>query len=142
MSKIKILVADDEAEIRDLLRLYLENSGYDVLEAADGLEALHMRMAEQGQLRAAFAGGIRQRRKLPLDAKEMAVRRKDPHAVKFQRQHLRDGGGIVTVAGDVIKVRVLIREGEVLRIAQVVAQVDDRVRGFLFYGFAYHVCCH
>ena len=35
-----ILVADDEAEIRDLLRLYLENSGYDVLEAADGLEAL------------------------------------------------------------------------------------------------------
>lgn len=35
-----ILIADDEAEIRDLLRLYLENSGYDVLEAADGLEAL------------------------------------------------------------------------------------------------------
>lgn len=38
--KYVILVADDEAEIRDLLRLYLENSGYDVLEAADGLEAL------------------------------------------------------------------------------------------------------
>lgn len=35
-----ILIADDETEIRDLLRLYLENSGYDVLEAADGLEAL------------------------------------------------------------------------------------------------------
>lgn len=38
--KYVILIADDEAEIRDLLRLYLENSGYDVLEAADGLEAL------------------------------------------------------------------------------------------------------
>lgn len=38
--KYVILVADDEAEIRDLLRIYLENSGYDVLEAADGLEAL------------------------------------------------------------------------------------------------------
>ena len=37
--KYVILIADDEAEIRDLLRLYLENSGYDVLEAADGLEA-------------------------------------------------------------------------------------------------------
>ena len=38
--KYVILIADDEAEIRDLLRLYLENNGYDVLEAADGLEAL------------------------------------------------------------------------------------------------------
>ena len=37
-----ILIADDEAEIRDLLRLYLGNSGYIVLEAADGLEALEI----------------------------------------------------------------------------------------------------
>lgn len=36
----KILIADDEAEIRDLLRLYLEKEGYEVLEAADGEEAL------------------------------------------------------------------------------------------------------
>ncbi len=35
----KILIADDEAEIRDLLRLYLEKEGYEILEAADGLEA-------------------------------------------------------------------------------------------------------
>ena len=40
--KYVILIADDEAEIRDLLRLYLENSGYDVLEAADGLEAMEI----------------------------------------------------------------------------------------------------
>ena len=32
----KILIADDEAEIRDLLKLYLENEGYAVIEAADG----------------------------------------------------------------------------------------------------------
>ena len=32
----KILVADDEAEIRDLLHLYLEKDGYEVVEAADG----------------------------------------------------------------------------------------------------------
>ena len=36
----KILVADDEKEIRDLLRLYLEKDGYEVLEASDGMEAL------------------------------------------------------------------------------------------------------
>lgn len=36
----KILIADDEPEIRDLLRLYLEKDGYDVLEAADGAQAL------------------------------------------------------------------------------------------------------
>lgn len=36
----KILVADDEAEIRELLRLYLEKDGYEVIEAADGAKAL------------------------------------------------------------------------------------------------------
>ena len=36
----KILVADDEAEIRDLLHLYLEKDGYEVIEAADGAQAL------------------------------------------------------------------------------------------------------
>lgn len=38
----KILVADDEAEIRDVLRLYLEKEGYEVVEAADGLEAVRL----------------------------------------------------------------------------------------------------
>lgn len=36
----RILVADDEKEIRELLRLYLENAGYTVLQAKDGEEAL------------------------------------------------------------------------------------------------------
>ena len=35
-----ILVADDEKEIRELLRLYLENSGYKVVEAEDGQQAM------------------------------------------------------------------------------------------------------
>ena len=35
-----ILIADDEAEIRNLLRLYLENEGYRVIEAENGLLAL------------------------------------------------------------------------------------------------------
>ena len=88
----------------------------------------------EANLRAAFAGGIRQRRELPLDAEEMAVRRKDPHAVKFQRQHLRDGGGIVAVAGHIIEIRFLTGEGQILRIGQMVAQMHNRVRVFFFYG--------
>lgn len=36
----KVLIADDEAEIRQLLRLYLEKDGYEVIEAAGGSEAL------------------------------------------------------------------------------------------------------
>ena len=36
----RILIADDEAEIRDLLRLYLEKDGYEVLEAAAGLATM------------------------------------------------------------------------------------------------------
>lgn len=35
-----ILIADDEADIRALLKILLEKDGYRVLEAADGLEAL------------------------------------------------------------------------------------------------------
>ena len=37
-----ILIADDEAEIRELLRLYLENENYTVLEAADGPETIRL----------------------------------------------------------------------------------------------------
>lgn len=36
----KILVADDEKEIRNLLRLYLENEGFKIIEAADGVEVM------------------------------------------------------------------------------------------------------
>ena len=46
----KILVADDEAEIRDLLRLYLEKDGYEVFEAADGIEALTVLKQEKPDL--------------------------------------------------------------------------------------------
>ena len=36
----RVLVVDDEHSLRRLLRLYLEQEGYEVLEAQDGLEAL------------------------------------------------------------------------------------------------------
>lgn len=35
-----ILVVDDDSEIRDVIHVYLRNEGYQVLEAADGQEAL------------------------------------------------------------------------------------------------------
>ncbi len=46
----KILIADDEAEIRDLLRLYLENENYKVVEASNGVEALNVFRAESPDL--------------------------------------------------------------------------------------------
>ncbi len=39
-TKIKILVVDDEADIRKILRLLLAGRGYEVSEAANGLQAL------------------------------------------------------------------------------------------------------
>jgi len=36
----KILVVDDDAHIRELVKVFLRNEGFDVYEAADGLEAL------------------------------------------------------------------------------------------------------
>jgi DNA-binding response OmpR family regulator len=46
----KILIADDEAEIRDLLKLYLENEGYNVVEAQDGRAALTLLRKEKPDL--------------------------------------------------------------------------------------------
>lgn len=43
----RILVADDETEIRDVLRLYLEKEGYEVVEAADGMDALRLLKQEK-----------------------------------------------------------------------------------------------
>ena len=40
MSKIKIMVADDEDKIRHLIRMYLEKEGYEVGEAVDGKAVL------------------------------------------------------------------------------------------------------
>ena len=42
MAKYKILVVDDDRNIVDLVRLYLERDGYQVLVAYDGLEALKL----------------------------------------------------------------------------------------------------
>ena len=40
MEKLKILVVDDESRMRKLIKDFLEREGYQILEAADGLQAL------------------------------------------------------------------------------------------------------
>ena len=47
MDKIKILVVDDEARMRKLVKDFLSIKGYQVLEAGDGEEAVD---AEDGRL--------------------------------------------------------------------------------------------
>ncbi len=42
MAKFKVLVVDDDRNIVDLVRLYLERDGYQVFVAYDGLEALRL----------------------------------------------------------------------------------------------------
>lgn len=37
---LKILIADDDTNICDLLKLYLENEGYEIVTANDGIKAL------------------------------------------------------------------------------------------------------
>ncbi len=43
----KILVVDDEKEIRELLEIYLTNDGYEVFKASDGEEALKLLEEEE-----------------------------------------------------------------------------------------------
>ena len=50
MAKHKILVVDDDPKIVRLVRLYLEQEGYHVLVARDGLEALEAARVEQPDL--------------------------------------------------------------------------------------------
>lgn len=42
MKKEKILIVDDEKEIRDLIEIYLKGEGYETLKAKDGEEALYL----------------------------------------------------------------------------------------------------
>lgn len=42
-----VLIADDESEIRQLLRLYLEKDGYKVVEAEDGIQAVSLLTKEE-----------------------------------------------------------------------------------------------
>jgi DNA-binding response OmpR family regulator len=45
-----VLVADDEEDIRELIVFRLENSGYTVIEAHDGAEALELARSERPDL--------------------------------------------------------------------------------------------
>lgn len=47
---IKILIVEDEASIREIVRLYLEKEGFTVYEAADGQAALHSDLTHQPDL--------------------------------------------------------------------------------------------
>jgi len=42
VNKERILVVDDEKEIRDLIGIHLSNEGYEVFKASNGLEALNL----------------------------------------------------------------------------------------------------
>jgi len=46
----RILIADDEAPIRSLLRAYLESLGYEIAEACNGLEVLDKLALSQPEL--------------------------------------------------------------------------------------------
>ena len=48
--KKKILLADDEEDIKAVVQLFLESKGYEVITAFDGLSAIDMAQAEKPDL--------------------------------------------------------------------------------------------
>ena len=49
-TKFRILIVEDDKEIRDGVEIYLKNQGYDVLKAANGKEGLDILEKEQVHL--------------------------------------------------------------------------------------------
>lgn len=50
MKKLRILVVDDEEDIRDILKIILTQDGFEVIEAADGNEAMKMAQTKSPDL--------------------------------------------------------------------------------------------
>ena len=50
MTKLTVLVTDDDQAIRDGIEIYLKNEGYNVIKAADGVEALQKLQEKEVQL--------------------------------------------------------------------------------------------
>lgn len=50
MERERILIVDDEKEIRDLIEIYLKNEGYDVVKSGTGLEAMQIVEAQRVDL--------------------------------------------------------------------------------------------
>jgi len=50
MAKGRILVIDDEEDVREVLRLHLESAGYNVLEAEDGEEGIKIVRSEDNMI--------------------------------------------------------------------------------------------
>ena len=49
MAKGKIMVVDDEQDVRDVVRLQLEQKGFNIIEATNGQEAIDLlRSGESG----------------------------------------------------------------------------------------------
>ncbi|MEJ8543948.1 response regulator transcription factor [Brevibacillus borstelensis] len=46
----KLLIVDDDPHIRELVRVFLQNEGFDILEAADGRDALAVMESDQADL--------------------------------------------------------------------------------------------
>lgn len=51
MNKLKILVVDDESRMRKLVKDFLVKQNYEVLEAADGSDALDIFLTNRRRLR-------------------------------------------------------------------------------------------
>jgi two-component system alkaline phosphatase synthesis response regulator PhoP len=78
MAKTKILVVDDEADIRELVRLNLMREGYDVLECETGEQALQLSRAQIPDLvvldlMLPGIDGLEVCRKLKADPKTMQI---------------------------------------------------------------------
>jgi len=99
MSTKKILLVDDDSDVRTVVRDALEGSGYQIWEASDGLEALNIWKTNASQIDLLLADMA-----MPgsLNGRQLAdrLRRERPGLkVIFMSGHILDMAGIIQSPG-------------------------------------------
>ena len=80
MDKVKILVVDDESRMRKLVRDFLTRQNYEVLEAADGEEALDIFYKESDRFADSGCDDAKDERLGSLQGNPSDIQSSDHHA--------------------------------------------------------------
>ena len=118
------------AHLYNAVAIVFRRAGVQIPHAAVLLAESPMCVPEERDLRAHAVCFQLQPRQIRLHAEQMPVREKKAHAGKLRENCLRCLRAEVAVAPDLIEIDRIKRIGKLLRVRNMVSQVEDHVRFF------------